>query len=91
VRTIPQRKKFLVFPYGEEITQAKTIIDKVSGTFVPGEFTAILGASGKPVLLSDLTRLRKDLLPQLPVRTRQRTRPYPPNVRKNSHQRERSD
>lgn len=45
VKTIPHKKKFLCFEYGQA-SQSKKILDQVSGTFVPGQFTAILGASG---------------------------------------------
>lgn len=35
VKTIPHRKKFLFYEYGQA-SESKTILDKVCGTFVPG-------------------------------------------------------
>ena len=67
VKTIPIRKKFLLCEYGEP-TQSKTILDKVSGTFIPGQFTAILGSSGKHSLnQTAFYRKWKDMLFELPL------------------------
>ena len=46
VKTLSHRKKLLCIEYGET-SKSKKILDQISGTFVPGQFTAILGASGK--------------------------------------------
>ena len=35
VKTIPKQKSFLFYKYGVA-TESKTILDKISGTFVPG-------------------------------------------------------
>ena len=68
VKTIPIRKKFLLCEYGEP-TQSKTILDKVSGTFIPGEFTAILGSSGKHSFYNiACNRKWKDMLFEFPLR-----------------------
>ena len=45
VKTIPKRKKFICMNYGES-APSKIILEGVSGTVVPGQFVAILGASG---------------------------------------------
>ncbi len=45
VKTIPRRKQILFCDYGE-YSKPKVILNNVSGTFVPGTFTAILGSSG---------------------------------------------
>jgi hypothetical protein len=45
VKTIPKRKSTLCFKHGEP-SPPKVVLDKISGTFVPGQFVAILGTSG---------------------------------------------
>ena len=66
VKTIPKRKNLLCCEYGQA-TQSKTILDKVSGTFVPGQFVAILGASGKKKSRFNGFRIGKDHIFELLV------------------------
>ena len=51
VKSIPKQKSILFYKYGVA-TESKTIIDKISGTFVPGQFVAVLGTSGKKILFT---------------------------------------
>ena len=50
IRTVPKVKKFC---RGKDYKapEAKTIIDGVSGTILPGQFLSIIGASGKFILM----------------------------------------
>jgi hypothetical protein len=64
VKTIPKQKGFFFYKYGVA-TESKTILDKISGTFVPGQFVAVLGASGKLYVLTMRNRFRKDYIFEL--------------------------
>ena len=59
VKTIPKQKGFFFYKYGVA-TESKTILDKISGTFIPGQFVAVLGASGKLNVLTTQIRFWKD-------------------------------
>jgi hypothetical protein len=52
-----------------QITEKKIIIDNVSGSVMPGQFLAIIGASGK-VNQNNPIRRRKDHATQLPLGAR---------------------
>ena len=49
IHTVPPKRKF--YSKNTEIPETKTIINDVSGTILPGQFLAIIGASGKPQFL----------------------------------------
>jgi len=46
IHTVPAKRKF--YSKSADIPESKTIINDVSGTVLPGQFLAIIGASGKP-------------------------------------------
>ena len=58
IRTIPKRRLLNRFQQNNE---SKVIIDGVSGTILPGQFVALLGASGKNSIdIINLFRGRKN-------------------------------
>jgi hypothetical protein len=85
VKTIPKQKGFFFYKYGVA-TESKTILDKISGTFVPGQFVAVLGASGKFNVLTMRARLREDDVFESSFRQSCGTKRSTPYERKDTHQ-----
>ena len=85
VKTIPKQKGFFFYKYGVA-TESKTILDKISGTFVPGQFVAVLGASGKLYVLTMRNRFRKDYIFELSFGKDCGTKRSPPHEWKDTNQ-----
>ena len=84
VKTIPKQKGFFFYKYGVA-TESKTVLDKISGTFVPGQFVAILGTSGKFNVLIMHNRVWEDDIFELSFGKGCRTKRSPPYERKDTH------